>query len=191
MRFRMRENSLFAILLRAPWWVSFLIAIVIGLVFRTAMPNQFGNLAWFTGAPFFVIGCIAGWKQLFSIGKKRSANILAAVGDMTWNEFSAALTHAFRREGYVVTPLPGPAADFLIAQEGKSAVVCGKRWKAAKLGIEPLRELNAVASEHGAAGRIYVTLGDVSDAARKFAGQHNIDVLQGQRLVELMRDVKA
>ncbi len=38
MQFKMKENSLFAVLLRSPWWISFLVAAAIGLVATLAMP---------------------------------------------------------------------------------------------------------------------------------------------------------
>ena len=55
--------------------------------------------------------------------------------------------------------------------------------------MEPLRDLKTAADHREAAGRIYIAMGEVSESARRFATQNKIDVLQGQRLAELMRDV--
>jgi hypothetical protein len=60
---------------------------------------------------------------------------------MSWNDFAAALETGFKRDGYDVHRLAGPAADFEIAKEGRRAVVSGKRWKVVATGVEPLREL--------------------------------------------------
>ena len=64
MRLKMKENSLFAILLRSPWWISFVIAAVIGLVAALMMPVEYRTLAAFSGTPFFIVGCMAAWRQL-------------------------------------------------------------------------------------------------------------------------------
>jgi restriction system protein len=40
MRFKMSERSLFAVLLRSPWWVSFLAALAVVLVARVVLPDH-------------------------------------------------------------------------------------------------------------------------------------------------------
>ena len=63
MRLKMKENSLFAVLLRSPWWISFLVSAIIGVVAMLAMPLEYRALAIFSGGPFFIIGCMAAWRQ--------------------------------------------------------------------------------------------------------------------------------
>src|SRR3954471_23060190 len=60
-RLRMADNSLFAILLRAPWWTSFLVAAGVVASLRLVVPTAY---AIFFALPFMVIGGIAGWRQL-------------------------------------------------------------------------------------------------------------------------------
>ena len=64
MKFRMAENSLFAILLRSSWWVSFLVAGGIVLLSGLLLPAQFIVYGAIVAAPFLVIGFIAAWRQL-------------------------------------------------------------------------------------------------------------------------------
>ena len=45
MQLKMSENSLFAHLLRAPWWVSFLVALVIGLGGRALVSEDYYSYA--------------------------------------------------------------------------------------------------------------------------------------------------
>ena len=56
MKFRMHENSLFAILLRSPWWISIAIAGGIAAVVALLVP---ATLAVAAALPFLVIGSIA------------------------------------------------------------------------------------------------------------------------------------
>ena len=44
MRFKMSERSLFALLLRSPWWVSFLAALAVALVARLVLPDHPADL---------------------------------------------------------------------------------------------------------------------------------------------------
>ena len=60
MKWEINENSVFAVLLRSPWWISVLIAIAIAAALRIFLPLEF---AIFGGLPFGVIACVAGWRQ--------------------------------------------------------------------------------------------------------------------------------
>lgn len=191
MKFRMREKSLFAILLRSPWWISIAIAVVIGLGARMAMPPEYGNYVMFSGGPFLVVGCIAAWKQFKGISNKESARILGLVAGMTWTEFSAAVEKFFTSDGFVVVRLAdakgASGADFEITKAGRKAVVSCKRWKAASIGLENLRDLLAVGQSRGANDCLYLGTGVVSESAGRFARESKIDVVQGPRLAQLIR----
>ena len=56
MKLRMHENSLFAILLRSPWWVSFLIAGGLFAGLRLVVAPLYAS---FFALPFAVIGAYA------------------------------------------------------------------------------------------------------------------------------------
>ncbi len=189
MRFKMKENSLFAILLRSPWWISFLVAAVIGLIAALAMPAQYRPLAAFSGAPFFIIGCMAAWRQWRAPSTTKAAATLAAAAQMPSAAFMAALADGFRRQGYAVTPYAGRGADLEAEKSGRIALIACKRWKAARHGTEPLRELQAAAASRDAQDCIYIALGELSDQARQFAVASKIDVVQGVRLAQLVKTV--
>jgi restriction system protein len=186
MRLKMRENSLFAVLLRSPWWISFLVAAVIGLVATLAMPLQYRAFAAFSGTPFFIIGCMAAWRQLRAPSPTKVSAALALAAQMPSAAFLAALADGFRRQGYTVTPYAGRGADLEAGKSGRVALVACSRWKAARHGVEPFRELQAAAASRGAQDCIYVALGEVNDNARRFATSSNIDIVQGVRLAQLI-----
>ena len=188
MQWKMAENSLFAILLRSPWWVSAAVAFgFAGLAFAMFHDEWRYYIAFFA-APFAVIACIAFWKQMRAPSARRVATTLETVRAMSWNEFAAALESGFRRDGYDVSRLPGPAADFEIAKEGRRAVVAGKRWKVARTGIEALRELEGAKDARDAHESIYVIAGDLTDNARAFAAQKRIRLIAGPELAKLVPD---
>jgi hypothetical protein len=64
----MAENSLFAMLRRASWWVSIGIAAGIARVARIVFPDRYAVIGAFTGLPFAAIGAIAAWKRIRAPG---------------------------------------------------------------------------------------------------------------------------
>jgi restriction system protein len=186
MKLKMAKDSLFAILLRSSWWISFGIAGGVAAIALLVLPEKYAIAGALGGTPFVVIGAIAAWRQLRAPSAARVASTLEAAGAMTWRDFADALEDAFRRDGYAVTRLPGPQADFEIVRAGRTALVSCKRWKAATTGAEPLRDLAAAREAHEAHEGIYVALGGVTDNARRFAAEHRIRILQGADLVPML-----
>ena len=185
MQLKMSENSLFAVLLRSPWWISFGLAIAIGAGTYAIFPKDMASLAPFVGLPFIVTGGIAAWRQLRVPGHARVAATLQAVEAMAWREFAEVIEAGLRRGGYQVERMDG-AADFRAVKGGRVTLVSCKRWKAASLGIESLRELEAARRKAEAWDSMVVSIGRVSDNARSFARDHGMKILQGVELAQLL-----
>jgi restriction system protein len=185
---KMNENSLFAILLRSPWWIS------IGVAAATAVASRFMLVkfempelyAIFVALPFLVIGSVAGWKQLRAPSAERVAGRLDALRALSWDDFLAAIETAFRRDGYAVNRFKGAGADLELTRAGRVSLVACKRWKATRTGVEPLKELDAAKRASEAGGSIYVAAGDITDNARAFATQANIRLLHDAELAALL-----
>jgi restriction system protein len=186
MKLKMAENSLFAILLRSPWWMSIGIAAGIAVVARLLLPEQYAIAGALGGIPFIVVGAIAAWRQLRAPSTARVTATLDAIGAMSWRDFASALEAAFRRDGYAVTRLPGPQADFELVKASRTSLVSCKRWKAASTGVEPLRELHRARETREAQESIYVAVGGITDNARRFATEHRIRVVAGAELAQML-----
>jgi restriction system protein len=190
-KFRMAEKSLFAILLRSPWWISLALAGVIALISRLALPTEMFWFGAMGGFPFLVIAVMAARRQMNEPSAARVQKTLEAAGAMSWRDFSAALEDGWLKAGFTVTRREGRdsgGADFAIHKSGATTLVAGKRWKAASLGVEPLRELKAALDKAEARDGIFVALGDVTPQAAKFARDSGIRVLQAPELVKLLRN---
>lgn len=181
MKWRMAENSLFAILLRAPWYVSVLVSVgVFGLV-RLFLPWSY---ALFGTLPFIVIALIAVWRQLRAPSGKRIAAGLEALRALSWDDFARVLEEGFRREGYAVKRVAG-AADFELEKAGRLSLVCARRWKAATTGVEPLKELVAAGEKREAGECLYVVAGEVTANARAYAAEKALRLVEGAALTAL------
>ena len=188
MKFKMAKNSLFAVLLRSPWWVSAGVAVLTAGVAAAVLPAAYAPYGMFGAMPFVVTAAISGWRRLNSLSDAQVESALASAGSMAWPAFSDALEKAWRRDGHAVERLARGGADFELTKAGRTTLVSCKRWKAARTGIEPLRELHAAQRARDAAQSIYVSNGELSDNARQFAADNGIHVLQGSELALLLRD---
>jgi restriction system protein len=186
MKLRMAKDSLFAILLRSQWWISIAVAAGIVAVVKLVLPGVPVAYAVFAALPFIVIGAIAGWRQLRQPSRARVVDTLESVRTMSWGDFSGALEDAFRRDGYAVSRLAGPAADFELTKGGRTSLVACKRWKVARTGVEPLRDLHAAKDSREAHECIYVATGEVTEGALKFAREKGIRVVHGAELAKLL-----
>lgn len=186
MKLKMSENSLFAVLLRSPWWISFLVVAAIALASSALLPAPYVAFGLMGGFPFLVIGVIAAWRQWQAPSAARVAEALASAGAMSWRDFSAAIEQALARQGYAVTRLNGAAADFSLLKGGRVTLLSCKRWKATNQGIEPLRDLLAAKVAQEAHQCIYISLGPMTDNARRFAQEHGIHLMSDIELARLV-----
>lgn len=184
MKLKMHENSLFAILLRKPWWVSGLVALAVFGLLRLFLSS---DLAAFAATPFALICAYVGWRQLRAPGAGRIGATLARLRAMSWDDFSRALEAAYQRDGYAVSRLGGADADFELVQGTRHTLVACKRWKAMRTGVEPLRDLESARRAREAHECVYIATGEITAQARAFAAEKGIRLLHGVDLATLVR----
>lgn len=189
MKLRMAENSLFAILLRSRWWVSLLVALGFVVVSFALLPESVRVVGALGGAPFVIISVMALRRQWGLPSPAKADALLKAAGSIGWIELADALTAAWQREGYTVQRLTGQRADFLLQRQGRTVVASARRLKAARVGVEPLRELLQAVDQHEGTSGLYLALGEPSEAAVSFANQNAIMLLRGMPLAQLLRDM--
>ena len=190
MQFKMSEKSLFAYLLRSPWWISIAVALALVLLARFVLPDEYVFYALSFAVPFVITAAMAAWRQRDVPSEARVESTLEAVTAMSWRDFSALIEQAYQRDGHTVTRSNG-AADFTLAKGNRTVLLCAKRWKAASHGLEPLRELDAARRAQEANEAIYIAAGTVTDNARRFAAANRISLLEGPELTRLLRLAKS
>lgn len=184
----MSEKSLFAALLRSPWWVSFLVMLAVALVAGAFLPEAY-KIAGMLGAfPFLVIGVMAAWRQRNAISTDRIQQLVEEARTMNWRDFSLLVEAALRQQGFQVTRLNNGPADFQIEKNGRITLVSAKRWKAAAVGAESLRELLAAQEAQQAFSCSCMSLGNFSQAAIDLAQQSPLQLLGPANIAQLMHD---
>ena len=188
MKFKMSEKSLFATLLRAPWWVSFLVMFGVALVAGALLPEAYKTVGMLGAFPFFVIGVMAAWRQRNAISASRIEELVEQARGMVWRDFSVLIEEALRQQGFVVTRLNDGPADFQIEKNGRITLISAKRWKAATVGAEHLRELLAVRESRDAFSCTCMSLGVFSQAAIDLANDSPMQLLKSANIAQLMHE---
>jgi restriction system protein len=189
LKFQMAKNSLFAILLRSPWWASFGIAAVLALLAWVLLPVAYRVAGALSCFPFLIIGSMAAWRQIKLPGAARVEQTRQAVAAMAWPAFADLLEQAFRRDGYTVQRGKTAPVDFVLERQHRRTLVSARRWKSARTGLEALRALQAAreASDDMLTDALYVGLGELTDNARPFATEHGIAVWQLAEVAQALR----
>lgn len=186
MKLQMAKNSLFAILLRSPWWISLAIATALSTVAWVLLPAEWRIAGALSSFPFVVIAAMAAWRQRDLPSAARIEQTVASVSALAWPAFADLLEQAFRRDGHDPTRRGG-AADFSLERKGRTMLVSARRWKAARTGLEPLRELQAARESAEAADALYIGFGELSEQAVDYARQNRIAVWQAAELAQALR----
>ena len=186
----MAKNSLFAVLLRSPWWVSLSIAVVMGLAAMALLPPSWRAAGMFSGFPFVVLAAMAAWKQWHVPNAARVEQTRQAVATMAWPAFSRLLEDAFKRDGYSVQRGSGDAVDFVLERQGRRLVVSARRWKSARTGLETLRALQSARDAAEAPDALCIGLGPLTDTARPFAAAHRVAVWQLPEIALALRGAR-
>jgi restriction system protein len=187
LKLQMAKNSLFATLLRSPWWVSLAIAAVLALLAGALLPADYRAAGALSTLPFVVIAALAARRQWHLPSAARITETVEAVGAMAWPVFADLLETTFRRDGYAVQRGTAAAVDFELERQGRKMLVSARRWKSARTGLDPLRALQAARDAQEAPDALYIGLGELTDSARPFAAEHRIAVWQAAELAHALR----
>lgn len=121
------------------------------------------------------------------------------IDGMSWREFELLVGEGFRLQGYQVAETGGGGADggvdLVLTRPGKGGgekfLVQCKQWRALKVGVDVVRELYGVMAARGATGGFVVTSGRFTDDAISFASGRNVKLVDGSKLVGLIRQAKS
>ena len=185
MAFKMAKGSVFSLLLRSAWWYSVLIGLFIltaSLLFTDA---KYLILSITGSMPFFGIAGFAAYKQLQQPSKKRVLQIIEQAKKMPAGEVAQKMAASYIKSGYQSVAFKGSGADLQLVRGSRQILLCSKRFKAANTGIEPLKLLVAAGEKTAAIGYLYVTLGEISASARRYAQDNNIELIQTDRFALL------
>lgn len=201
-----RNDASDALLLQVPWWIFLALAPIVYLVMAYGLSTWIGDTGLGPGLKQAVsvmavvpaLGCVLmavrlAVRQLGARHLLDRQTGIASIRAMTWTELERLVAEAYRRQGYVVleTGRRGPdgGVDLVVERDGRHLVQC-KHWKAYRVGVKEVRELFGLVAAEPADGGVLVTSGDFTQEARAFAAGKPLDLIDGARLVELVKSVQ-
>ena len=176
----MARETLFAILLRQPWWVTLVVALLVFALARSIYPP----VAPFMALPFGVLAIYIAVRQWRSGGAIDAPSRLAQLRAMSWEDFSTLITDAYRRQGYTVAQSEGQGYDFKLTRDGRITLLQCRRWKVNQVGVGPVRELVRAVEREGASRGICIAAGGFSAPARKLIATEPVALLGGTELAK-------
>lgn len=195
-------------LLLFPWWLFLVVAGAVFFTIRNVVPaflpdpdrfpwnlyiNMAEPLAWFGAIPWALLAGV-----LFLRRRQRQKLLdrqkdIESIRQLSWQEFEVLCGEMFCRQGFQVQETedgPDGGVDLVLRRGGETRLVQCKRWRNTKVGVREIRELFGLVAAHRAAGGIFVTSGDYTKEALAFARSKPIDMIDGGRLAEMIRQVQ-
>ncbi|MCX7263340.1 MAG: restriction endonuclease [Burkholderiales bacterium] len=162
-----------------------MIAAVLLLLARVFLPEAFRAIGMLSSLPFAVLGIMAAWRQRDKPSPERVSMALDQLAQMSWKQFLPIMEQAFVQQGFTVTQLNSKAADLQLEKLGRVTLVSCKRWKAATLGVEVLRDLKAMQISEEASYAACISLSLPTGVALKFAKENAIQLICQDELASL------
>jgi restriction system protein len=211
---RRRKESGLDVIASMPWPAGFILGLVafwtirygLGLYFSShggPILNPFGQLL--SGGAYSLLAwivlalCWIGAAASFFKSRHRKALLdtqtgLGSIAAMSWRQFELLVGEAFRRRGYQVeeTGLGGAdgGIDLILRKNGRTELVQCKQWRTRQVKVPTVREMWGLVAHHHADGVKIVCVGEFTRDATEFADGKNIELINGKRLLELVRDVQ-
>jgi restriction system protein len=176
------------------WYMSTMNNAVMQSAGRSASSGASASLAWLVLALCW-IGAITS--HIRSQRRKRLLETqtgLESLRAMSWREFEMLVGEAFRRQDYAVseTGLGGAdgGIDLILRKDGKVTLVQCKQWKTQRVDVKVVREMFGLLVDHSAAAVKIVAIGDYTVDARRFAEGKPIELINGETLLAMVREVQ-
>ena len=203
-----RKNTSFAdLLFQAPWWMSVITATITYVVMSHVLPsvetdNQLINMVFKAiaiPAPYFAIFILLIAPFSFFNSRRKPKQLdaqksIETIRQLHWRNFEELVAEAYRRQGYRVTE-GGFGADGgidLELRKGEELILVQcKQWKAQNVGVSVVREMFGVLTASNADKVIIICSSKFTQQAIDFASDKPIELLSGNDLLVLIKDVQA
>lgn len=209
-----RKESGIEVLASMPWPISFVLGIVafvairygIGWYMSTVNNPVFHGMGKLLSAgayaPFAWVALVLCWIGALAsfVGSRRRGHLLErqtgldSLRAMSWREFEMLVGEAFRRRGYAIqeTGLGGAdgGIDLILRKDGKTILVQCKQWKTQRVDVKIVREMYGLLAHHSAAAVKIVAVGAYTVDARRFAQGKPIELIHGEALLAMVREVQ-
>jgi restriction system protein len=162
-------------------------------VYSVRLPSSWPSLAPMVALMFLLPALVSAFRHWRARRLLHSQTGLDSIRAMSWQRFETLVAEAYRCAGYSVEETGGGGPDGgidLIARKAGTFLVQCKQWKAYQVGVKEARELFGLVAAERAAGGILITSGRFTADAQAFAHGKPLELIDGPRLLELVRLVQ-
>jgi len=215
---RRNKSSPIEDLMKAPWWISAILAVISYLCLKFLVPSMLQSRAdllsqslaktlpsfaplvllvfVFTGIISVILSVIKRKKEDENVGRKRELferqKNLPDISALKWREFEEVIGEAYKKQGYQVEERggnkPDGGIDLILRKRDETVLVQCKHWEAEQVGVKIVRELYGVVAAEGATKGIVVTTGYFTRDAEIFAHRKPLLLIRGNELSRLIEE---
>lgn len=202
-----KDEGLLEIFTMLPWWVSLVAAVIVYVLLKFFLADMVSGpilkavalslqaSAGILVIPFCLTAMISAFEQF---KRRRLLDIQTGIDSiraMSWQAFEVMVGEIYRRQKYRVEEHggagPDGGIDLLLFKGGRKIIVQCKRWRNTQVGVPLVRELYGIMAAEKADGCIFVSSGDYTPDALAFADGKPIELVDGTKLVALVREVQS
>lgn len=191
--------------LEPPWWLGVVLAVVAYVLLKWVIPavavttgllkpvaSTSQASAAYVGALFLAL---TGLSLILAYRRRRALELetsLATLRAMSRERFAHFAAAAFQSEGYAITHADrrDSGIDFVLTRGAERVLVQYHRWRSDRIEDVVLRELHDRMIGESASGCVYVTAGDYTDDALRYAAGKPLRLIAGRELERMLRRVE-
>lgn len=201
------KGNLIKELATLPWSAGVIFGVGGFFAIRTLLPvfvkgNQFAPVVtvFYVPMSWFVlvvglVGAAMSWvKQRHRRKLLDAQQGLESIAALGWRHFEQLVGEAFRRQGYAVedTGLGGAdgGIDLILHKSGRRVLVQCKQWRQRQVGAKVVREMYGLLAHHRADEVKIACSGTYTRDAAEFAKDKPIELIGGEKLLRIVREVQ-
>ncbi len=124
-------------------------------------------------------------------GQSAGCDAVAELKAMGWQEFESLIGDAFRLQGFMVAQRggngPDGEVDLVLSKSSEIYLVQCKQWRAPWVDADVVQALHQVMVQQRAVRGYVVTAGNFTTDAQALAQAHNVHLIDGDKLMEMLR----
>ncbi len=202
-----KNEGAFEIFEMLPWWVSLIAAAFVYALLKFFLADMVSSpalrgvvLSLQSSAeilviPFYFIAMIFAFKQFRHRRMLDVQSGIESIRAMSWQAFEIMVGEIYRRRMYYVeehdSTKPDSGFDLLLFKGGHKIIVQCRHWRNIQIDVSLVQELYGIMAAEKADGCIFVSSGDYTQGALAFANGKPIELVNGARLVALVREVQS
>ena len=151
-------------------------------------------MSWFVLVAGLIAAAVSWMRQQQRRKLLDAQQGLESIAALGWRHFEQLVGEAFRRQGHAVeeTGLGGAdgGIDLILRKDGRCVLVQCKQWRQRQVGAKVVREMYGLLAHHRADEVKIACSGTYTRDAEEFAKDKPIELIGGEELLRMIREVQ-